>query len=216
MNFKDIVNFRQSIRIFNDKKVSEEDIKDIVKTAQRAPSWVNAQPWKVYVAMGDTLKQIKENHLDFSRLGVRGNADWDFPANNSWDNNAIQNMMDWSNGLRNHLGADADQMAYSQSHLFDAQALVYLTLPKTASNWSIYDLGAFGQTLMLAAADKKIDTMPAYEIVKYPDSLREILGVSEDRIFAMGIALGYRDDSKKINSFRTRRLDEDKMLEIKK
>lgn len=58
--------------------------------------------------------------------------------------------------------------------------------------------------------------MPAYEIVKYPDSLQKILGVSEDRIFAMGIAIGYRDDSKVINSFRTQRSNEDNMLEIKK
>lgn len=52
--------------------------------------------------------------------------------------------------------------------------------------------------------------------MKYPDSLRKILGFSEDRIFAMGIAIGYRDDSKVINSFRTQRSDEDSMLEIKK
>lgn len=215
MEFKDAVNYRQSIRIFNNKKIDEADLEDIVKTAQRAPSWVNAQPWKIYIATGDTLEKIKSNHLKLVKSGTMGNADWGYPADNSWDNNAITNMMQWNNGLRNHLGRDGSQMAYSQSHLFDAQALVYLTLPRNASNWSIYDLGAFGQTLMLAAADKKIDSVPAYEIVKYPNSLREILGVSRDRIFAMGIALGYRDD-KRINSFRTKRADEDNVLEIRK
>ncbi|MCR1890093.1 hypothetical protein NSA16_02765 [Ligilactobacillus murinus] len=45
--------------------------------------------------------------------------------------------------------------------MFNTPALIYLTLPKNTSEWSIYDLGAFGQTLMLAAADRKVDSMPA-------------------------------------------------------
>lgn len=216
MEFKDAVNFRQSIRFFSDKQVSDEDIKDIVKTAQRAPSWINAQPWRVHVATGDALKKIKENHLRLSALGVRANADIPYAEGNTWDAFSIENMSQWSNSLRDYLGNNVGEMGYSQIHLFDAPAIAYITLPKAASKWAIYDTGSFGQTLMLAAADKKIDSMPAYEFVKYPDSVRKILNIPADTMILMGIGLGYRDENVKINGYRTIRANEDKVLTIHK
>lgn len=106
-------------------------------------------------------------------------------------------------------------MTDSQTRLYDAAALVYLTLPKGATGWSIYDLGAFGQTLMLAAADQRIDSMPAYEIVRYPDAVREIMGIPANTQLVMGIALGYRDPAKRINDFRSARAPENSILTIK-
>ena len=50
-----------------------------------------------------------------------------------------------------------------QIALFDAPAIVYLTVPKTASAWAIYDAGALTQSLMLAAKERGIDSMVAYD-----------------------------------------------------
>ena len=45
MEFKQVVAKRHSVRDFTDQPVSSQDLVDIVRTAQQAPSWVNSQPW---------------------------------------------------------------------------------------------------------------------------------------------------------------------------
>ena len=99
--------------------------------------------------------------------------------------------------------------------LFNAPALVYLTLGKGHTGWPIYDLGGFGMTLMLAAKDHGVDSIPAYEIVKFPAELRLLLSVPEDEEIVTGIALGYEAEDS-INEFASTRLPLDEILTIKK
>lgn len=73
--------------------------------------------------------------------------------------------------------------------------------------------GAFSMSLMLAAAEKNIDSIPAYELIKYPEILRQNLPISDDESIIAGIALGYASDAK-INNFRSSRLDLDDILKI--
>lgn len=215
MKFKDTLNYRQSIRIFKNKSIPKKDLREIVQLAGKAPSWTNSQPWRVHIATGDTLKKIKADHLKHYDLGIHGNPDYPFPTRDSWDQLSQLNSFKWSSELGNFLGSEnASQMTYANTHLFDASAIVYLTLPQNSSTWTIYDLGAFGQTLMLAAADRRIDSMIAYEFIKYPDSLRKILNISEDNKFVIGIGLGYRDEQYQINKFKSSRTNINEILNI--
>ncbi|WP_342773157.1 hypothetical protein [Methanobrevibacter gottschalkii] len=70
-------------------------------------------------------------------------------------------------------------------------------------------------SLMLAASEKDIDSIPAYELVKYPEILRENMQISDDESIIAGIALGYASDSK-LNDFRAEKLDVDEILKIYK
>ena len=63
MNVSEALEARRSIRYFEDKQVPEETLRAIVKDAQWAPSWANAQPWKVYIATGDLARKIRASHL---------------------------------------------------------------------------------------------------------------------------------------------------------
>jgi nitroreductase len=88
-----------------------------------------------------------------------------------------------------------------------------LALPKNHTQWSIYDLGGFGMSLMLAATDLGVDSIPAYELVKYPYILRDNLPIPEDEDIIMGIALG-DESGEHINEFESPRLDLDEILKI--
>jgi len=92
---------------------------------------------------------------------------------------------------------------------FNAPAIVYLTLHKGHSKWSCYDLGGFGMALILAAKDLGVDSVVAYELVKYPDVLRKYAKIPDDEDICIGIALGYENDDK-VNKFRAKKntLDE--------
>ena len=99
-----------------------------------------------------------------------------------------------------------------QTRLYDAPAICYLTIPKDSNQWSDYDLGAFGQTLMLAARGMGIDSMPAYEIVKFPESVKQIMNIPDSEWLAMGIALGYADMATRVNEYRAPRVPLDCLL----
>ena len=63
MNFKDVLNNRKSVREFKKESVGKEIIAEIIMEAGRAPSWVNAQEWKVFVATGNTLDNIRNEYI---------------------------------------------------------------------------------------------------------------------------------------------------------
>ena len=69
-------------------------------------------------------------------------------------------------------------------------------------------------SLMLAAKELGVDSIPAYEIVKYPDVIRQHMDIPDDEDLIMGIALGY-EASDKINEYRSPRLDVDEILTIR-
>lgn len=103
-----------------------------------------------------------------------------------------------------------------QARLFDAPVLCYLTLGKNANDWSKYDLGAFGQTLMLAAQGLGLASMPAYEIVRFPAAIRRLMPIPDDEAICMGIALGYPDRQTLVNAYRAPRVNLSQILTIKK
>ena len=98
--------------------------------------------------------------------------------------------------------------------MFDAAALIYITIHAESPLWAVYDAGAFGQSLMLSAFGHGIDSVPAYEIVKYPKYIHEIMEIPEDEQIVMGIGLGMSSENK-INQFRSDREDIKRVLEIK-
>lgn len=218
LDIKETILTRHATRLFDPKqKISQETIKQIVHLAQFAPTWVDSQPGKVYVAVGATLQKIKETHQQNVEQGKEAKPDWPTTHRKDWAPFPQENMARhneatsefWKNpALKNYTRPQL------QERLYDAPAICYLTLPKNSNQWSDYDLGAFGQTLMLAAKGMGIDSMPAYEIVKYPDSVKQIMGIPDDEWLCMGIALGYADMKTGINDYRAPRVALKDMLKI--
>lgn len=76
----DVIWKRKSCRLFEDKGVKEEDIKEIVRAGQQAPSPKNIQPWRFMVIkdqeekkkISETLKRaIKNLQTDYTRKGEK-------------------------------------------------------------------------------------------------------------------------------------------------
>ena len=192
MEFKEVVNRRHSVRSFKEDEIPVAVLEDIVRTAERTPSWENSQPWNVYIATGETLRKIKEIWIAKYADKIKGSPDMPTGHRTNFSERSQKNMADFMSYIADYTG-DPDIVHFLKMNekLFDAPALVYLTLGKGHTGWPIYDLGAFGMTLMLAAKDRGVDSIPAYEIVKYPAELRPLLTVPEDEEIIMGIALGY-------------------------
>jgi nitroreductase len=217
MEFEDVLERRRSVRDFDGKPLDEQAIRKVIEQAGRAPSWANAQPWRVYVATGDTLARIRSRHVDLARRGVRGASDFENMHRGDWGAQAKGNMNGWSRDLfYRYLNGDPEEsFAFSNARLFNASAVAYLTVERPFTEWSVLDLGAFEQTLALAAANQGIDTMIAYELVKYPKVVREEMGIPRDEELAIGVAMG-RATGDWLNGYRSPRMKVDEYLTIKR
>ena len=64
MNFSDVINNRVSTRSFSSKKVNDEDILEILSSAQKSPSWMNKQCWRFIVIRDpEAIKEISKTSI---------------------------------------------------------------------------------------------------------------------------------------------------------
>ena len=75
MEFEEAVRALHSVRDFKSQEIPDEVLTRIAAVGQRTPSWANSQPWKVYIAKGDTLEKIKREHLSKAMQGAPSDID---------------------------------------------------------------------------------------------------------------------------------------------
>ena len=96
--------------------------------------------------------------------------------------------------------------------LWGAPSCIYLLIDKNFYNASeipnslnIFDCGSATQTIMLLAVEHGLGSIPAILPVIYPDVLRKVLGLPDDKLFVVGIPIGYPDWDHPANKFRSAR-----------
>ena len=86
---------------------------------------------------------------------------------------------------------------------------------ESLTEWSMFDMGAISQSIMLAALANGLDTAPAVNLVVYPRIIREEMKIPNDLSIVFGIAIGYKDSKSIQNSFRSSRRPIDDVLRLK-
>ncbi len=103
---------------------------------------------------------------------------------------------------------------------YGAPAVIYIMIDKSffytsrgMNVWSLYDCSAAAQNICLLAANYGLGTVEQAQAVPYPDILRNVLGIPENKLFAIGIAIGYPDwDNQALKMPRTTREPVDKVV----
>jgi nitroreductase len=209
MNVREALNVRFSCRGFTAEPVTRAQIEAVVAAASRAPSWANTQPWEVFVAAGDVLERIRQGYLRRGDEGV-GRA-LEVTAPTEWPEAHRARIAELMRLRSELLGvnpddADARRILMQRNFsLFGAPVVVWLCMDRALSPWSLYDLGSFAQSLMLAAVEQGLDSVPAVMLAAYPDIVRAELGVPDSLAIAIGIALGHGDCEDPMNKLRSPR-----------
>lgn len=212
MTFKDLMNKRYSARDYENKQIPENDLKEIIETASLSPSWANTQPWNVYIATGDAMKSIHEKWIEQSSEKTQEEPYFSRVNPEDFGERGVNNMNKFLSDAMGFLGGP-EEFGASQTRLYNAPSVAYLTVKKSSPTCSLYDLGAFSMSLLLAAAEKDIYTVVANELVKYPKILRDKLSIPDDEDIVMGIAMGYASENK-LNDYRSSRMELDEILNI--
>jgi nitroreductase len=209
MDVVQAVNERFAVRAYTPDPVPLDLMKKILQQSLKAPSWANTQPWEFAIATGKPLKAIEEG---FVERGIQTPQPdiarpYEFPEPYM---NRIR-ILDGKHRSKETREETVKRANNNYRH-FGAPACIYLLVSrdfyfesKGINSWSLYDCGSIVQNIMLLATNYGLGTIAQAQAVIYPDIIRKELGIPEDKLIALGIAIGYPDWNKPENKERRSR-----------
>lgn len=203
MNVSEALNTRRSIRAFLETPVERETLTAVLTAAARTPSWANTQPWEVFAATGGTLERIRAAYREKYAQNAPPAPETPRPA--QWTQETKQRQRELGPAMARDCGEAYELFHPLNQALFHAPVVLFLCMDKVLPEWSLYDIGAYAQSVMLAACERGLATMPAFTMMYYPDVLRRELQIPDNLKLTIGIAIGFADPNHGINRFRSER-----------
>jgi nitroreductase len=209
MNVIAALRSRRTTRAFKPDRISRDLIVKILEPALSAPSWANTQPWEIFVAAGEPLERIRKGYAEMLKNCATRNPDITMPR--EWPDTCRVRMEALKAGRMEAMEQacpdpkaipDLMQMNYK---LFGAPVVVYLCMDRCLTPWSMFDLGALSQSIMLSAEEQGIGSAVAVTLAAHPDIIRRELGIPDTFSIVIGIALGHPDPDSPQNKFRSTR-----------
>jgi len=207
---------RHSCRGFRPGPVPQDTINAIVSTAQRVPSWCNAQPWKLIITTGAETENFRA-HMIQTAQSAGFNTDVPFPASYQGVYHERRRACGWQ--LYDAVGVtkgdrvgSTKQMAENY-RLFGAPHVAILTSDRSLGQYGILDCGGFVSGFSIAAEAAGVSVIAQASIAGFSDQVRAYFDIPEDRLILCALSFGYEDVSHPANSFRTDRATADQVID---
>ncbi len=214
MNVAEALKSRRTIRAFQTARLDRDLLEKVLEPALHAPSWANTQPWEIFVAAGEPLERLRKGYAEKLKNCAPRNPDIAIPK--QWPD-ACRTRMETLKAERTELleqackaggaaeGASLPDLQQLNYKFFNAPLVIYLCMDRCLTPWSLFDLGAVSQSIMLAAEEQGIGSAVAVTLAAHPDLIRKELGIPESLSVVIGIALGHPDPDSPQNKFRSTR-----------
>ncbi len=216
MDVVEAIKSRKSIRAFLDKPVERKIIEEILNCAVWAPSWGNTQPWEFLVVNGDLLKKIADRNEEKFRAGEKPSPDLEMPE--KWPEVYRSRYIAVGKALFTAMGIKRGDREARERHyinmqrFYGAPCVIYICIDSAlVAHYATLDVGAVTQNICLVAPEYGLGTCIMAAAVHYPDIIRELTGLSEEKRLVLGIAMGYPDPEAPANSFRSTRTPAEKI-----
>ncbi len=211
MDSLECIKTRRSIRKFTSATVPEKDLKEILDIARWSPSYKNSQPWKAIILSGNKKKELSKILVECLTNEKENSPDLAAPT--SWpeaEDKNIKNLMAKRMELTG-IDLSAPEMIIKAKkanfNFYFAPHAIYLYQDASLSDWSLFDIGLFAQSLMLAAHAKGLATVPQAFATDYAKEVKEFLGIPASNRLILGLSVGYPDTDSPVNSYRTERME---------
>lgn len=213
---QELLRARHSCRAFKSDAVPRDVIAQILRDAGRAPSWCNAQPWKVIIASGSETEAFRKAMGQAFDSGVPAP---DYPFPDTYSGAHLKRRRTCGFQLYDAVGIGkgdregrARQMRENYT-LFGAPHVAVITCPKELGPYGVLDCGGFITAFCLSAIAQGIGTVPQAALSLFSDTVRAHFDIPEDRNVLAAISFGYPDDTAAINTFRTDRAELDEFVD---
>jgi nitroreductase len=205
MDTLECIKTRRSIRKFTSKPVPRKDLEELINIARWSPSYKNSQPWEVIILSGNTKKNLSKMLIGLLEDGKENTPDIAAPV--SWPE-AEASRIKYLFAKRKELtGIDLAapetiiKTKKANFNFYYAPHAIYLFQDASLSQWSLFDLGLFTQSLMLAAHATGLATVPQAFATDYAKEVKEFLGIPTSKRLILGLSVGYPDMDSPINAY---------------
>jgi len=216
MDVVEAIRQRRSVRGYKPEAVPENILREIIETAQRAPSWANTQPWEFAIVRGEKLEAIRGAFVEKIKTAEPTNPDLaapkGFPEPFDGRRRTVGRKLFEIMGIEREDREKRTWWGLQGLKLFDAPAVIYIFTDRAFYSqeeglnvWPVFDCGLIAENIMLLAVKYGLGTIPAIQAVMYPDVIREVLGIPESKLIVLGIAVGYPDPQSQVNQFYSER-----------
>jgi nitroreductase len=204
---------RHSCRAFLTRPVPEVTIRRLLELAQRAPSWGNVQPWRLWVISGRAIERFRTALVEEA---ARGGGEQDFPFPARYPELHFERRREAAMQLFRSVGAvtrseSARQMAENFT-LFGAPHVAIVTTDADLGVYGAVDCGLYVMAFMLAASSLGVACVAQAALARHSSFIRAHLGIAGNCRVVCGISFGYEDTAHAANAFRTTRADVDAVV----
>jgi nitroreductase len=209
MDLFQCLNERRSCRAFLKKEVKREVLERILAVANRSPSYMNTQPWEVFLVTGETKEALAAKLYPVASSDAPAKPDYPFPA--VWPDAIGQRSKEHRLRRFKAVGVDPEnkdmvRTGFLRNFLFfDAPCALFIGLDRSLTPWSVFDLGSFVHALLLAVHAEGLGACPQALTMAYPDIVRKELAIPEQIALFLAVSLGYPDWEAKANQYRSLR-----------
>jgi len=201
---------RRSFRAFKSTPIAKETIERILQAASKSPSYKNTQPWEVVVVSGKKKEELSNILYEMARSDVSPNPDLPLPE--VWPPELERRAKEHGAKRLRTLGIEREseqqrkELRLRNFKFYRSPCVLFLFVDSTLTSWSIFDMGLFAQSLILAAHSFGLGSCLQASIANYPDAVREFLGIPRTKLLVLGISMGYPDLEAAINKYQSSRL----------
>ncbi len=200
---------RKSFRAFKSTPIDQETIRRILKAASKSPSYTNTQPWEVVVVSGKKKEELSRILYEVEKSGATSNPDLPLPT--TWPPELERRAKEHGTRRFKALGIEREdeqqrkELRLRNFEFYGAPCALFLFMDSTLTSWSIFDMGLFAQSILLAAHSFGIGSCLQAVLTIYPDAVREFLGIPKTKQLVIVISMGYPDFEARINTYQSTR-----------
>ncbi len=208
---------RRSIRAFKSTPITKEILERILKAASKSPSYTDTQPWEVAVISGEKKEELSRILCELVESNITPNPDLPLPKN--WppelERRAKEHGMKRFKAIGIERANEQQRKALTllNYEFYGGPCVLFLFMDSELGSWSVFDVGLFAQTLILAAHSFGVGSCLQASLASYPDAVREFLGIPRTKQLVLGISLGYPDLEARINTYQSSRVGLDDFVQ---
>ena len=207
---------RRSIRQFKPEPVPKEVLLEIINVAKWSPSYKNSQPWESVILSGGKKEALTKMLIQLLEQGAEICPD--LPEPKSWpapEAGRIDRLMRRRAEASGKNLNDPEALKEAKKlnfGFYGAPHAIYLFQDASLTPWSLFDLGLFAQSLMLAANAKGLGTVPQAFATDYARDIKKFLSIPETKRLVIGMSIGYADMDSPRNALRSDRAETDEFV----
>ncbi len=218
MDAIECIQTRMSIRKFTHDPVPIDILMKVVDVAKWSPSYKNSQPWEVVIISGAKKEELSAILIHLLEKGAPPTPDLPVPI--SWPDTIRMRIDDLMKKRSEAAGQDLNdpevriKSKRANFRFYGAPHGLLLFQDASLTPWSIFDMGLFAQSIMLAAHAFGLGTVPQAFLTDYAAEVKKFLDIPDTKRMVLGISIGYPDMESPANRFRTDRVETAEIVRV--